>query len=295
MSISSQVFQKPNLLCIGAQKCGTSWIHDQISEHPDAFMSSPKELNFFSTKENFNYQDIQKYLDNFTQERSHPIVGESTPNYLWTYDSKSKFKWRAGNLNIPESIANFLGTDLNIIVSLRNPVDRAISAYMHHFRKGRFSGNEGILSCLDSYGIAELGFYKRHLENWFKYFREDQFIIVCFDDIKNNPKQLMQIIFEKLNLKSDYQTSLEKVSNPGFFLTAIDNYLTIDTNSEEKLNLRLFNGRLKEINQNYTLPKIYQHEIDTLFDIYKEDIEYVKAKYRVKTENWEKWGIDKFK
>jgi hypothetical protein len=38
----------PNLIVIGAQKCGTSSLHYYLDLHPEIEMSSPKELNFFT-------------------------------------------------------------------------------------------------------------------------------------------------------------------------------------------------------------------------------------------------------
>ncbi len=37
----------PNLIVIGAMKCGTTALHRYLGLHPGIFMSSPKELNFF--------------------------------------------------------------------------------------------------------------------------------------------------------------------------------------------------------------------------------------------------------
>lgn len=37
----------PNLIVIGAMKCGTTALHRYLGLHPDVFMSEPKELNYF--------------------------------------------------------------------------------------------------------------------------------------------------------------------------------------------------------------------------------------------------------
>src|SRR4051794_26778279 len=37
----------PNLLVMGAAKCGTTSLHYYLGLHPDIHMSTPKELNFF--------------------------------------------------------------------------------------------------------------------------------------------------------------------------------------------------------------------------------------------------------
>ena len=43
----------PNLIVIGAQKCGTSGLHYYLSLHPEVSMSSPKELNYFIAARNY--------------------------------------------------------------------------------------------------------------------------------------------------------------------------------------------------------------------------------------------------
>ena len=43
----------PNLIVIGAQKCGTSVLHYYLSLHPEVSMSKPKELNFFIEERNW--------------------------------------------------------------------------------------------------------------------------------------------------------------------------------------------------------------------------------------------------
>ena len=37
----------PNFLIVGAQKCGTTTLYDILNEHPEANMSSVKEIIFF--------------------------------------------------------------------------------------------------------------------------------------------------------------------------------------------------------------------------------------------------------
>ncbi len=43
----------PNLVVIGAQKCGTSGLHYHLGLHPEISMSKPKELNFFIEERNW--------------------------------------------------------------------------------------------------------------------------------------------------------------------------------------------------------------------------------------------------
>ena len=39
------------LMCVGATKAGTTWLHDQLSAHPDCYLRTIKEYHYFSTQE----------------------------------------------------------------------------------------------------------------------------------------------------------------------------------------------------------------------------------------------------
>ncbi|CAN0605590.1 unnamed protein product, partial [Ectocarpus sp. 12 AP-2014] len=38
----------PDFLCIGAQRAGTTWLHNRLLEHPDLYLPPEKELQFFN-------------------------------------------------------------------------------------------------------------------------------------------------------------------------------------------------------------------------------------------------------
>ena len=63
----------PNLIVIGAQKCGTTSLHYYLGVHPDIFMSREKELRYFV--EEFNWgKGIDWYRSHFGANAS--ILGE---------------------------------------------------------------------------------------------------------------------------------------------------------------------------------------------------------------------------
>jgi len=45
----------PSFICVGAKKCGTTWLSEALREHPDIFVSNPKEIGFFSNESRFFY------------------------------------------------------------------------------------------------------------------------------------------------------------------------------------------------------------------------------------------------
>jgi hypothetical protein len=67
----------PNLLIIGAMKCGTTSLHYYLDRHPDISMSSPKELRFFDDPD---WRDrIDWYAEHFDADAS--VTGEATVYY----------------------------------------------------------------------------------------------------------------------------------------------------------------------------------------------------------------------
>jgi hypothetical protein len=67
----------PNLLILGAQKCGTSGLHYYLGLHPEVSMSKPKELNFFIEERNWT-RGTDWYKRHF--DASATVRGESSPN-----------------------------------------------------------------------------------------------------------------------------------------------------------------------------------------------------------------------
>src|SRR5207253_633787 len=47
-NVSLAADPRPDFLCIGAQKAGTSWLYRQLTEHPDFWMPPVKELHYFN-------------------------------------------------------------------------------------------------------------------------------------------------------------------------------------------------------------------------------------------------------
>ena len=121
----------PNFLIVGAAKSGTSSLHNYLNQHPDIFMPSfnkegmkVKEPRFLikDLVENrlhngvWNWKEYQSLFDIVTDEKA---IGESTVLYLYYFEEAIK------------NIKSRLDEDVRIIIMLRNPVDRAFSAYTH--------------------------------------------------------------------------------------------------------------------------------------------------------------------
>lgn len=114
----------PDFVIIGAMKCGTSSLHEQLALRPGIFMSRPKEPNFFSDDENFE-RGPQWYAGLFREAGPAQICGESSTHYtkLPTYP-RTVERMR---VQLP---------DVRLVYLMRDPIARISSQYVHEWSQG---------------------------------------------------------------------------------------------------------------------------------------------------------------
>ena len=122
----------PNLVIIGAMKCGTTSLHHYLDLHPDVAMSRPKELNFFIGPDHGTaapawsqgnwHRGPDWYAARF--DPAAPVRGEASPGY--TSPSHPQVAGRMAAL-IPGA---------RLVYAVRDPIRRAVSQYGHHCREG---------------------------------------------------------------------------------------------------------------------------------------------------------------
>lgn len=190
--------RSPTFLVLGTQKAGTTWLADMLRQHPRICVPDKKEIHFFNKKENYS-RGIDWYERHFEACRE-PVRGEATPNYLWT--SKSKFEKRESGRtdDVPKLVCDAY-PNLKLIVSLREPVDRAISAYKTLIRGGHISPRRSITEVTHRHGIVTMGDYETHIRRWFERFSPSQFLFLVFEeDIKQNRKGTLQKVYRFLDV-----------------------------------------------------------------------------------------------
>lgn len=215
---------RPTFLIIGAQKAGTSWLHRQLDAHPAVFVTRRKELQHFSNRAN-HARGLDTYLAHFAEAGvRHRARGESTPNYLWTdIGHETAYggahaddpAFRAGT---PARIAAELGTDLRLVVLLRDPVDRAISAFYHHLRArggGRIDPDAPFSENARRYGIVTMGMYAAHLTRWLEHFPSERFLVVIQEEMQRNPVEAIGAVQHHLGVRRRIPDGLERRIHTG--------------------------------------------------------------------------------
>ena len=202
----------PTFLCIGAMKSGTSSLHRYLDGHPDIRMSYPKETDFFLDR---NAKSLDWYQGCFENEAV--AYGEVSPNY-------SKYPGFDG---VPERMHKLL-PDIRLIYLVRDPIDRAVSHYVHNWEKRRI--NDSIDDALnppeDSWYINTSRYYFQ-LSQYLDYYPIERILIVESEQLRGERARVLSEIFEFIgvnpNLESDtpdreYNTGMRRPTKLADFL-----------------------------------------------------------------------------
>jgi hypothetical protein len=206
----------PNLLLLGAAKSGTSSLYRYLAQHPDVFMTTFKEPHFFAW-DGGEYdvrgpnverirtravRDLDSYLRLFSDARDERVRGEASTGYLHTPGVAERIR-----AYVPHA---------RLIAVLRNPIDRAYSAFTHARRIGwePLTDFEEALR-LEQRRLAErwigltlyttVGRYARHLDRYLAVFPCDQIRVYLFDDLVKQPTRLAQDVFRFVGVDDEFQ------------------------------------------------------------------------------------------
>ena len=179
----------PDFLIIGAQKSGTTWLADQLGRNPAVFIA-PEEIHYFDKSYNV-VRGLGWYGQHFRGARDGQQVGEKTPDYLWANGEGSEGHLPDVHRRLHEALPG-----ARLIVVLRNPVERAISALSHVIRTRRIAPVHRVddllvgrqREMLRGYGVIEKGFYYRQLSAYLELYDAAQLLVLVFEeDVSRDP------------------------------------------------------------------------------------------------------------
>lgn len=204
----------PNFLIVGASKSGTSSLYHYLKQHPDIFLSEKqKEGRYFSQMNNcFRgpgdtvvettvIKDEETYKVLFNGYEQEKAVGDISPEYLYFHEQA-----------IP-LIKTTLGSEVRIIVILRNPVDRAYSAYTHFKRDKReeLSFEEALEKEMEreaqnwlwTWKYKHSGFYTAQVKAYLDSFEHVK--VFLYDDLLNDQPQVLKNICAFIGVDAEFQ------------------------------------------------------------------------------------------
>lgn len=171
--------RRPDFIIIGAMKCATSTLHDQLGMQRGIFMSEPKEPCFFSDDEIYA-RGVEWYEGLFEDAGAGDLCGESSTHYTK--------RPRLGKT--VERMVEYFGDDddddVKFIYVIRHPIDRLVSHYIHEWTENTIT--VGIEEAVKSYAdLVDFSLYGMQLEGFIEAFGRERILVVPFDGIRARP------------------------------------------------------------------------------------------------------------
>jgi hypothetical protein len=182
----------PNLVVIGGLKCGTTSLHHYLNLHPEVQMSRPKELNFFVAELNWPL-GADWYASHFAGGAA--VRGESSPHYT--------------NLPRFDGVAERMSSlipDACLIYMVRDPLDRALSHYLHNVAGGYESRPLDTALIDPDSAYVDRSRYAMQLHAYRDRYPDDRIEIVTREELKRRREETMRRLFEFLGVDPSFSS-----------------------------------------------------------------------------------------
>lgn len=201
---------KLDFIVIGAAKSATTTLHELIKDHPQLSVPKAKEAPYFSDEKVYK-RSFDWYLNaNFSHASPDTLWGTVTPQYMIGQGGVT-----------PDMVAERIKKDVpdtKIIALLRHPIERAFSHYRMLYKSGHeirsfeqaiediLSGNTKLKNYDDPDSNYVFGSeYGKILKSFYDRFPKDKILILTTDQLKQNPEQTLEELFQFLEIDSKYR------------------------------------------------------------------------------------------
>lgn len=204
----------PDFLIPGASKSGTTSLFYYLDEHDEVFLPETKELHFFDRDSTYT-RGFEYYEAHFDEAAPGQVAGEITPSYFYAgkryaENSYKSFVWDTED-DVPARIRGAY-PDVKLVLTLRNPIDRAHSQFWKNYRQGRERADslgeavqQELASERDHTETAMCWVYNNrysiHLERWFECFDRDQVRVLIFEEWIQEPEATLDEVCKFLGVE----------------------------------------------------------------------------------------------
>jgi hypothetical protein len=193
----------PNMLIIGARKCGTTSLAYYLDQHPEIQISARKELNYFSDA---GWSDrVAWYCSQF--DRGVTVSAEASTVY-------TTFPLATG---VPKRVSDML-PDVKLIYLVGDPLERMISHWiMWHTKESdrdprainAKEANRSLPEVLKEYENPSNPYvcpsmYATQLEQYLEYFPMSQILVLDQEDLRERRLGTLQSVFSFLEVDNSF-------------------------------------------------------------------------------------------
>jgi Sulfotransferase domain len=184
VNASEQRVNRPDFIVIGAMKSGTTSLYYYLQAHPEVFMPSIKELDFFTAEMNWK-RGWRWYERQFAPAGPQAkAVGEAST----TYTKHPEFQ------GVAKRIATHL-PHARLIYIVRHPVERIRSQYQHHVAIG-IEKDPLEKAVLRDPSYVDYSRYAMQIEQYLEHFPREQLLIVTSEDLRRDRVGTLGEVYE---------------------------------------------------------------------------------------------------
>ncbi|MCD8497661.1 MAG: sulfotransferase [Alphaproteobacteria bacterium] len=218
----------PDFLHIGAPRAASTWLFENLAQHPGIWVPPHKNILYFHPLfQRYRLRKLRLYWNeiwgskNAAQRRWNirhfltPFPGDDWYKAQFPYDpALVKGECAEAYCSLEEKdVARIAAMmpDVKIIFVLRDPVERLVSHAKHDLvtRKKldpKTIPAEAYFKIVKHPAQIARSTYMKTIDLWEKYFPREQFLVLFFEDINENPQVVLQKIcaFLGVDYKPDY-------------------------------------------------------------------------------------------
>lgn len=290
------------LFIVGAAKSGTTSLANWISRHPSFYLPNNKEPKYFTdfNRKKWVGPGIDGFLDTLvTDDHEYDALYDVGSSSDWGIDASTDYLWCPESAKLIKQ--SFSETPGKLIISLRDPVERAISEYRHTIRdnmetkgfrrsleleEGRVARNYHPL-----FYHSLRGCYVDQVGRYLEIFDRSQIFLVEFEELRQ-PAVLMKRVFEFLGV-ADLQTIKAGVENVSFRRRSASINRLINTESCLKKGARgILPARVRKKlysiadSMNKGKVKVPTDEIVYAKDMFRNEINRCRSELPIDTRAW---------
>ena len=189
---ASERLTLPNLIVIGAQKCGTSGLHYYLSLHPEVSMSNPKELNFFIEERNCS-RGLEWYSRHFDPAAPAAAARRrpTTPPFPSTSGCPSGW---------PQVVP-----DARLVYIVRDPVERIAAHWVHNYAKRREKGDVRRRCCTRTPPTSRAAGTSGSCSASSSTTTEEQILVLEQQDLRDERAATLRRLFEFVGVDPDFE------------------------------------------------------------------------------------------
>ena len=227
----------PDFLSVGMQKTGTGWLYDQLKWHPSIWLPPVKEIHYLVGQgvrhkrrlERLISRDAKAINENRSRRGVRPVEERDLEFYRTLLVAPDEdpdlshyeklFAMKGGQISgditpaysimAPERIADVVKRfpNLRVVLGIRDPIERFWSQVSQFISGSARIGRElnekdwvAVSKFLVGNAAALRSYPTRVAANWRAHFPAEQFLVIFFDDLRVDPKQVRTTVLEFLGV-----------------------------------------------------------------------------------------------